>query len=71
MHCTLFSYRTVSREVIDDAQAEHEKELKKEREQRHERVVAELTEEFIHEVVEQQSLNLATIKIRYHQGFPS
>ena len=61
----------MSREVIDEAQAEHEKALKKEREQRQERVVAELTEEFIQEVVEQQSLNLATIKIRYHQDFPT
>ena len=57
-------FRSISREVLEAAQTEHQRALKQEREARCDRVAEMLKEELLGEVLKEQVLNLATIEIR-------
>ena len=60
----ILCFRSVSREVVDDVQAEHQRALKQERQARCDRVAEVLKEELLEDVLKEQVLNLATIEIR-------
>ena len=60
----ILCFRSLSREVLDDVQAEHRRVLKQEREARCDRVAEVLKEEFLEDTLKEQVLNLATIEIR-------